>query len=220
MAAKEPVIPSKSVVEEMRRHLEEEHGRDFAVGRDVSYQGNAAPDALITHRPESAATAEGFWCSLCPGKVFLSALQPELSEERIAYLAHRDPGLAKLLAEAGEDEHAELVEARAEEQSAKAILDRRRRRARLSTQKPQPVAQERRERAQAYLLVAYEKIGNVEEALWELAQLRTRDPKAFRRVMGDEHDYKIETLRKYWQAIPIEERQAAKQRYIARQEPG
>lgn len=219
MSAEQPVPPSEAVREEMREHLEAEHRRGFEAKRDVFYEGNQSPDAVFTHRPETAASAEGFSCELC-GRTFLSALEPGLSEERITYLARNDSELARLLAEAGVDQRTELVKAHRSERSAAALLERRRRRERLQTVKPQPAAAARRQRAQAYLLATYEEIGNVEEALWSLAQLRIRDPKAYRQIMGDEHDYKIGTLDKYWQEIPLAEREAAKQRFLDRQRPG
>jgi hypothetical protein len=220
MNAEEPALPTQAAFEEMRQHLEEEHGRDFESQRDVFYAGNASPDAVFTHRPETTATAEGFWCALCPGRIFVLAMKPGLSEERIAHLALHDPELGQVLAEGAAQDRVELVEAHEEEKSAAALLARHRRRARLRTRVPQPAAQERRERAQQYLLARYEEIGNVEEALWDLAQLRTRDPEVYRQVMGDEADYKIETLRKYWQEIPLAEREATKQRWRERGEAG
>lgn len=209
-------VPSQAALDEMHRHLEEEHGMEFEAERDVSYAGNPRREAALTHRPETPRSAEAFWCVNCPGKVFMVALQPELSAERIDHLALHDPELRSVLAESTEEDRAEAVEAYEAEKSAAALLARYRRRARLRTTKPQPAAQERRAGAQRYLLAKYEEIGDVEETVWELLQLSRRDPKAYRQVMGTDRQFAFETLRKYWQAIPNEERAAAKQRYLER----
>lgn len=203
----------------MRDHLAAEHGREFDLERDLFHEGNSPSGAILTHRAASAAASEGFWCSLCPGRVFLVSLEPELSEERIAYLARLDPELGALLAEVGEAERAELVEAHLEKQRAASLLREHRRRARLGQGIEQPEAKRRREGAQRYLLARYEEIGNVEEALWSLLQLGNRDPRAYRQVMGTDRPFALETLRKYWGDIDLELRQDAKRRYLARREP-
>lgn len=190
----------------------------FEPERDVSFAGNLQPDAVLTHRPESPGAAEGFWCAQCPGMIFAVAESPELTPERIAHLALHDEELQNRLVGVAEEDRAELVEAYKREQSGAALLKRSRRQARMRTAKPQPAAQERREEAQAYLLAKYEEIGSVEEALWALAQLQTRDPKTYRQVMGTDQKYAVETLRKYWLEIDSDKREAAKQRYLARQQ--
>lgn len=202
----------------MRSHLGEEHGAAFELKRDVSFEGNAPPDAVLTHRAETSGSSEGFWCARCPGKVFVVAEKTGLSRERIARLVRDDLELQHLLAEAPDADPAELVEAYEEDKGAAELLKRHRKRARMRTARPQPAAQERREGAQAYLLAKYEEIGSVEETLWALAQLQTRDPKAYRQVMGTDQAYAVETLRKYWLEIDFDQREAAKQRYLANQQ--
>ena len=128
--------------------------------------------------------------------------QPKLSSERIAYLSRGDEELQSLLAEVPEADHAELVEAHEAQKRAAELLKGHRKRARLRTTRPQPAAQERREGAQAYLLAKYEEIGTVDDTLWDLLQLRNRDPAAYRDVVGSDENYKLETIRKYWYAIP------------------
>ncbi|MGB7587997.1 MAG: hypothetical protein WBM00_04745 [Solirubrobacterales bacterium] len=216
----ETAPPSEAALDFMREHLAEEHGRDFDPERDLYYAGNAPAGAILTHRAETPGSVEGFWCSLCPGKVFMAGLQPELTEERIAHLARLDPQLGERLGEVGEAERAELVEAHEEEKNAAALLRDHRRRARLRQRTVQPEAQRRREDAQRYLLAKYEEIGNVEDALWSLLQLRNRDQKSYREVMGTDEEYKLETIRKYWQDIDLERRKEAKQRFLARRKAG
>ncbi len=83
-----------------------------------------------------------------------------------------------------EADHPEVVEAYEAQKQAAELLKSYRKRARLRTARPQPAAQERREGAQAYLLAKYEEIGNMDETLWDLLQLRIRDLEAYRQVLG------------------------------------
>ncbi len=213
-----PPRPSEEALELMRSHLKDKHSAGFELERDVSFEGNARADAMLTFRPETPAAPEGFRCAECPGRVFAVAKRPKLSPERIAHLARHDPELRRRLVDVPSEDQAELVEIYESEKSGAEMLAARRRRSRMRTAKPPPAAQERRDRANSYLLAKYEEIGNVEETLWALAQLRTRDPKAYRKIIGSDEHYKLETLRKYWQQIPLAKRQAAKQRYLDRLE--
>ena len=212
------LFPSLACIELMRRHLAQEHGLSLELWSQASFTGNVQAEAPLTFLPETPAAAEGFYCRDCPGRNFRIAPAPGLSAERIDHLALHDPELQGLLADASEAERAELVEAFQAEKQAAALLERHRKRTRLRTAKPQPAAQERRERAQAYLLAKYEEIGNVEEALWDLMQLRARDLATYRRVIGSDQEYKLETFRKYWAEVPLEEREAAKQRFLDRKQ--
>jgi hypothetical protein len=215
--------PSPAVLELMKSHLAEEHGRDFELERDLSMSGRPNPDAMLSYRGENAGGAgEGFWCREHPGLIFTVDPEPALSAERIAHLARLDPELQSRLAEVPETEHAELVQAYEEEKQAAELLKRFRKRRRQRTAKPQPAAQERREGAQAYLLAKYEEIGLVDEICWDLLHLRNRDPAAYREVIGSDEPYKLETVRKWWYEIPESEREAAKHRYLDSQgeQPG
>ena len=90
-------FPSLAGIELMRRHLAEDHGIALELWRDVSLMGNSQAEAMLTFRPESPASAEGFWCRECPGAVFMVTEQPKLSSERIAYLSRGDEELQSLL---------------------------------------------------------------------------------------------------------------------------
>lgn len=122
-----------------------------------------------------------------------------------------------MLAEVDDDQRAELVKARQSEQNAAALLARQRRRERLRTVRPQPSAEARRQAAQAFLLSAYEELGNVENTIWSLLDLKRTDAGRYRQIMGTDQLFAPGTVQKYWQEIPLEEREAAKQRYLDRQ---
>jgi hypothetical protein len=74
----------------------------------------------------------------------------------------------------------------------------------------------RRAGSQAYLLEKYEELGTLHEAFWELVHLHDREPDRYRQLTGSNRLPQYETLHRYWQAIPITQRRAAKQRYVGR----
>ena len=78
------------------------------------------------------------------------------------------------------------------------------------------ISNPRRAGSQTYLLAKYEELGTFHEACWNLVRLHHGEPARYRKVTGSDRLPQHETLCRYWKAIPVAKRRAAKQRYLRR----
>lgn len=203
--------PSEEQLAMAEQHAREHGLLDFELGRDVSFPGNSAPDALFTWNPVRRA----YICRRCPGVVLYPDDKP--SPAYLRSLA-REPALQPLLSGLRTLAEREELAARVYQgELGRDLLRAGRERARMATRGPSPPeVTRRRTGGQGFMLAAYEECGKVDEAIGALLDLHRTHPERYQATLGTDRKFSLETFRDYWQAIPLEKRQAAKERFRAR----
>lgn len=198
---------SPELLDAMRRHQAEEHGRRFEPERDLRPGGDAAQFTVARTTP---AAGERFWCRDCPGSVFVVGDPPRGDPERSALLRRQHAELRAELQRLTPDEQERYIEAWDRGELSKATLSAAEARKRMATsaaKRPEVVRRVRN--AQRFLLDAYPRVGSVERAIDELLGLQRTDPQRYREIMGTSRAYSEETIKGYWRRIALAKRERA-----------
>jgi hypothetical protein len=204
MGNERPELPAE-LAEDMRRHLADEHGLDLDPLDDL-----ANPHPRLAYELPTEVRRGRFHCRECRGEVFVVGQTPYGTQERNDDLRLRDPGIRASLAHVPPDRQDEFIEASDRGELAAVSLDQAAaKRAKATAKRRSGVAARRIAGAQEYLLDARKRHGKVAPALEELHDLARTEPARHLKITGQTTPIAIETLRKHWQAIPVELRRAS-----------
>jgi hypothetical protein len=212
-----PQVPPADVLEAMRCHAQEVHGKALVPKRDV--QGLATkPDKVWLHwQPQSFAGPARYTCARCRGVVFAVGDPPYGDPQRNAYLLRNSRMLQELTAGLDTAQREAFIEEWDRGEVGHAVANTVAARAAMRTKRPGEAPYlERRARCQEALLAHVERGLTVEEAVGELENLHKTDPEEHRRIFGGERTYVAGTIKGHWKRIPIVERNAARARGRAR----
>ena len=208
--------PPEEVLEHIRRHVEG-HGRDFNLRRDVAWPGNRAKRAVIDYEPANFARPARYWCADCgPGRVYVVG-KPEPGPARNLHLRLTEPQLQVYLRGLPQERWDEVIEAYDEGRLGPAVVDTALARERQQTKPSKDPAYGKRLLAcAAEMLRLYEELGKVDLVLDALERTLKVDGERRIELVGKDWVPSRETLQRYWKQIPVERRQATKQRYLER----
>jgi hypothetical protein len=198
--------PPASIVALMKAHLCAEHGYSgFRLKRDLYLGGERKASQHLIWNPLEMS----FRCNLCLGKVFWTGT---VTAKMVRGAQLFDPAIAAqltgLVEQADRDEltrhHLEGTASREDLRHLRGADSKRRR-----AMGKRPETEKRIELLQAWMLGQVRIRGGVlERVLEEAERLQRDDPEAWARL--SERPLSAETLRDYWQDIPIAEREAAR----------
>ena len=204
-------------------HLRDSHDRGFDRAADL-YLVRAEPGewqgTVVSWNP---ATGE-VNCRLpgCPTPVWYPLGADPAAGERVTRLVKAtDPAYQAFVQGAQtEQERGEMIDLVDSGDAARAVKAWAARRDLLRRPHTSAAAAARAGRIQQFLLEAYERLGNLHDALWSLVELHGSDPAQYREVTGADRVLAMETFRRtYWQAIPPQQRKAAQARVAKRRSP-
>lgn len=198
--------PPASIVALMKAHLCAEHGYSgFRLKRDLYLGGERKASQHLISNPLYIT----FRCELCPGKVFWTGT---ITEKMVRGAQLFDPAIAAqltgLVEQADRDEltrhHLEGTASREDLRHLRGADSKRRR-----AMGKRPETEKRIALLQAWMLGQVRIRGGVlERVLEEAERLQRDDPETWASL--SERPLSAETLRDYWQDIPIAEREAAR----------
>jgi hypothetical protein len=198
--------PPASIIALMKAHLCAEHGYSgFRLKRDLYLGGERKASQHLIWNPLDIT----FRCNLCPRKVFWTGT---ITEKMVRGAQLFDPAIgAQLTGLVGQADRDEMTRHQLEGTASREELrhlrgaDARRRRAKGK----RPVTEERRRRLQTWMLEQVRiRDGLLEPVLEEAERLQREDRETWAKL--SERPLSAETLRDYWQDIPIAEREAAR----------
>ncbi len=205
--------PTREAIEEIRAHLASKHDwTDFDLHRDVAFGDNAPPTAVIAYIAQTPTASARFRCSECPTQIFLAGEPAYGDPVRSSLLLVAHPEQEILLHGAGSlADRALLGEELDRGELARSLVSTAQKRRGMATKKAdRPTVDERRSRCQTFLLERVTDGALVHEAIAALVDLRTDDPERYERITDGTIPYANETFRRYWLAIDIAERNAAR----------
>jgi len=193
--------------------LASEHDQtDFELVRDVAFGDNAPATATIAYIAQSPTASVRFRCSRCPGLIFLAGEPAHGDPMRNSLLQLAHPEQEMLLHGAGGlADRALLGEELDRGELARGLVSTAQKRRGMATKKAdRPTVDERRSRCQTFLLERVADGALVHEAIAALVDLRTDDPERYEQITDGTILYAKETFRRYWLALDISERNAAR----------
>ena len=208
--------PTPEATQAIRDHLTKEHSQaEFDLHRDVAFRDNDPEGARINYLAETPGSGPRFACSdkSCEGRIFMAGEPTYGHPARNAWLLHTHPELRTTLLAGVRDtaDQALLLEDWDRGRLGEARVTAVHKRHGMATKKAdRPSVDERRTHCQEFMLERVREGAIVKDAIEALDDLRTDDPSAYVRLMGGPGARDTETLKKYWRAIHIAVRNAAR----------
>jgi hypothetical protein len=209
--------PTPELVEEMRRHYEDEHGHDFDLRRDVYFEGNTPPETTFDVRAASAAGPAAFYCKHCPGLVFPVGDVAYGSPQRNAFVQLHDRGLRTLLPGVGMEDRDAVTELYDRRKLFSAVAaEAHKRQGQQTAVESSPEYLKRLERCLSYLIWQLELLGTQPKAIDALVALGKRDPTYYAEITGSTWELRPGTFESYLKQLPPEIKKQAKQAFLDR----
>jgi hypothetical protein len=208
--------PAPELVEAMRKHAEQEHGRDFDLHRDVFFAGNTPPDTTFDVRARTPKAGGAFFCKHCPGPFTVGQVDYG-SPQRNAFLQLHDRGLRSVLNGARMEDRDAITELydRRELYSAVAAWARKRQ-GQQTAVRSSPDFERRLERCWSYLIWQYELLGTQPKAIDALIALGKRDPTEYAEITGSTWELRPGTFADYLKKLPPETKRVARKAFLDR----